>query len=72
MRIKPQERLAMHQAFQVKVGLLADQFKVKTIGQADEFIASELTYLENTWHTVEGQAKGTLIGRSEHPVFLCE
>ena len=62
----------MQQAFQVQVGLFADQFKIKTIRLADGFAALELKHLEFTRHTVEGQGKGTLIGRSEHPVFLCE
>jgi hypothetical protein len=70
--VEPQECLAVQKAIEVKVGLFADQLKVKAKGQADKFIAHESMNLEITRLPIQGQIKGTLIGRSEHPVFLCE
>jgi hypothetical protein len=70
--IEAEIRRVMQQALQVKVGLLADQLELKTIGLADGFNPTELEDLEFTGFSIEGQGEETLIGRSEHPVFLCE
>jgi hypothetical protein len=72
MVVETQVHLAMQQVFQIQVRLFADQFKIKAIRLADGFAALELEHLEFTRRTVKGEGKSTLIGRSEHPMFLCE
>ena len=62
----------MQQALQVDIRLLADQLKFKTIGLADGLGAVEREHLEITRRPIQGQGKCRLVGRSEHPVFLCE
>ena len=70
--IEAQVHLAMQQALQVDIRLLADQLKFKTIGLADGLGAVEREHLEITRRPIQGQGKCRLVGRSEHPVFLCE
>ena len=70
LRIKPQERLTVQEAIEVQVGLFAHQLKVKTKRQADKFITRKPSNLEFTGLPIKGQVKGTLIGKSKHPVSL--
>lgn len=70
--IEPQIGLAMQQAFQIEIGLFADQFKVDTVRLTQRLLTLEAVDLEVAGNPIQGQVKRTLIGRSEHPVFLCE
>lgn len=70
--IETQIGLAMQQVAQIQVRLFADQFQVKTIGLAECFLTVEAVDLKVAGHPVQGQGESTLIGRREHPMFLCE
>lgn len=70
--VETEIHLAMQQAFEVQIGLLADQFQVKTVGLAERLHALEAVDLKIAGDPIQRQGEGSLIGRSEHPVFLCE
>lgn len=70
--IEAQVHLAMQQALQIDIRLLADQLKFKPVRLADGLGAVEREHLEVTGRPIQGQGKCGLVGRSEHPVFLCE
>ena len=61
----------VQQAFQVQVGTFADQFDVEAVGLVQGFAAMEFEHLQVAVEAVDIQAEMGLVGRGEHPMFLC-
>lgn len=71
VRIKTQKRLTVQQAFEVQIRSFTDQLQLEAKGLADGFLARELKDFEVVLGAFKGQREARLIGRREHPMFLC-
>ncbi len=71
VRREGKEGRAMQQAFQIQIGVLADQFQVEAIGLADGLAALEFEHLEVVLDAFEGQCEVGLVGWGEHPCSSC-